>query len=809
MSIQSAKYIGAGLATISLAGTGVGIGTVFGALILGLSRNPSIGQQLFIYAILGFALTEAIALFGLMMSFLILFGCKCRLTVNFLPSKQKLWVRAPPFAEFNMFWKLKYRVFLIKGLNFYLSKKKHITIKNLNNYLGYKVNSNYILNLTEIIFWTYILIFFLQNVLRKNAKVLFATKFELEQNVFDSLVKNSELQFQLLKVFTKWVGGCLSNFSSTRWFYFFNRIKFYKECPDILILLEKKAADSLVTEAYTLQIPIISYTDFNGSDVHLSYLLFGGDLGLDSKRNNFFFFIYLLKNMLGLESSLKKKQLLVSLQKKTPYKQGFFRRKKNKAYQLFSGRAFNLWRSHLVFNVKLKLLSIKFQLIAKLLLRNFKINKHFFQKQSTLSYIKKLRSGSYTVSCKKNLRFFYIIERRILVILARIHITRIVLQDQIRFLILNGYVSVDNEVVLTPNYLAPHRSIIRILKTIPRGLSKVPKSLLLNNLRWFYNKRAKANKERVFWSLNKKQKPWSWPKKRVIRRRSPKIKVSQRRAGTNSNFRVIKKKRISLREKEIFVKLENKHKKIFTKMRTRTTSYFQEIRKRFQRFRWFNENRKLKIGRRVKLETPKFPIVFTRRVLSEIPKSFSRKLRKSPFLKKIKSFKWLVFFKLLNKNMFLEKKERNLLNSTRWNKHTQAKKKVLQSRFFRPKLLLFRQFKSHQYKKFFKKLTFNLRELPFQLQKIKKIKTQLLSRQRRLKRLRFEQSPGINRLSFFSLQFRKKKYKRNSSKSNSRQFFTNMWLIAFIFTKPKKIKKIWYSKLLTRRVLSFFCTNFW
>jgi len=68
------RFLGAGLATISLAGAGVGIGTVFGALILGFSRNPSLGKQLFIYAILGFALTEAIALFGLMMGFLILFG---------------------------------------------------------------------------------------------------------------------------------------------------------------------------------------------------------------------------------------------------------------------------------------------------------------------------------------------------------------------------------------------------------------------------------------------------------------------------------------------------------------------------------------------------------------------------------------------------------------------------------------------------------------------------------------------------------------------------------------------------------------
>jgi F-type H+-transporting ATPase subunit c len=72
--LQGAKFIGAGLATIALAGSGVGIGTVFGALIIGLSRNPAVGKQLFIYAILGFALTEAIALFGLMVAFLILFG---------------------------------------------------------------------------------------------------------------------------------------------------------------------------------------------------------------------------------------------------------------------------------------------------------------------------------------------------------------------------------------------------------------------------------------------------------------------------------------------------------------------------------------------------------------------------------------------------------------------------------------------------------------------------------------------------------------------------------------------------------------
>jgi F-type H+-transporting ATPase subunit c len=70
---EGAKLIGAGCATIALAGAGAGIGIVFGSFISSVARNPSLTKVLFGYAILGFALTEAIALFALMMAFLILF----------------------------------------------------------------------------------------------------------------------------------------------------------------------------------------------------------------------------------------------------------------------------------------------------------------------------------------------------------------------------------------------------------------------------------------------------------------------------------------------------------------------------------------------------------------------------------------------------------------------------------------------------------------------------------------------------------------------------------------------------------------
>jgi F-type H+-transporting ATPase subunit c len=73
MLLQAAQKIGAGLATSGLAGAGIGIGLIFAALILGTSRNPNLKKDLFSIAILGFALTEAIALFSLMVAFLILF----------------------------------------------------------------------------------------------------------------------------------------------------------------------------------------------------------------------------------------------------------------------------------------------------------------------------------------------------------------------------------------------------------------------------------------------------------------------------------------------------------------------------------------------------------------------------------------------------------------------------------------------------------------------------------------------------------------------------------------------------------------
>lgn len=70
---KAIKTMGAGLACSGLIGAGVGIGLVFGSLIKAFAVNPRLKNQLFAYAILGFALAEAIGLLALMMACIILY----------------------------------------------------------------------------------------------------------------------------------------------------------------------------------------------------------------------------------------------------------------------------------------------------------------------------------------------------------------------------------------------------------------------------------------------------------------------------------------------------------------------------------------------------------------------------------------------------------------------------------------------------------------------------------------------------------------------------------------------------------------
>jgi F-type H+-transporting ATPase subunit c len=74
MDPTAAKYIGAGIACIGMGGAGIGVGIIFGNYLAAALRNPSAAQGQFGNLIFGFAITEALGIFSLLIALLLLFG---------------------------------------------------------------------------------------------------------------------------------------------------------------------------------------------------------------------------------------------------------------------------------------------------------------------------------------------------------------------------------------------------------------------------------------------------------------------------------------------------------------------------------------------------------------------------------------------------------------------------------------------------------------------------------------------------------------------------------------------------------------
>ena len=71
---EMGKYIGAGLACLGMLGAAVGVGNIFGSFLQGAMRNPSAAQSQFGNLIFGFAVTEALGIFSLLIAILLLFA---------------------------------------------------------------------------------------------------------------------------------------------------------------------------------------------------------------------------------------------------------------------------------------------------------------------------------------------------------------------------------------------------------------------------------------------------------------------------------------------------------------------------------------------------------------------------------------------------------------------------------------------------------------------------------------------------------------------------------------------------------------
>ncbi|MEQ8655623.1 MAG: F0F1 ATP synthase subunit C [Kiloniellales bacterium] len=73
MEAEAAKLIGAGLAAMGMIGAGIGVGNVWSSFFSAIARNPASKDEIGANIWIGFAVTEAIALFALLISLMLLF----------------------------------------------------------------------------------------------------------------------------------------------------------------------------------------------------------------------------------------------------------------------------------------------------------------------------------------------------------------------------------------------------------------------------------------------------------------------------------------------------------------------------------------------------------------------------------------------------------------------------------------------------------------------------------------------------------------------------------------------------------------
>lgn len=74
MDLETARLFAASIALLPLFGVGLGLGHIFASYNEAVGRNPSAAEILDKKFFLTFALTEALAIFALVVSLIILFG---------------------------------------------------------------------------------------------------------------------------------------------------------------------------------------------------------------------------------------------------------------------------------------------------------------------------------------------------------------------------------------------------------------------------------------------------------------------------------------------------------------------------------------------------------------------------------------------------------------------------------------------------------------------------------------------------------------------------------------------------------------
>lgn len=121
------------------------------------------------------------------------------------------------------------------------------------------------------------------------------------------------------------------------------------------------------------------------------------------------------------------------------------------------------------FRVRFKNLSMRANLISKLLLRYCKFKEDLFSKHSGLVFMTKFRKVNYLFSSGITTNFLFLLERRLQTVVWRLFILKTGKLPGVRNLILGGFIKIDNLLIKNPSFLVKQESLVRFTKEPPRA----------------------------------------------------------------------------------------------------------------------------------------------------------------------------------------------------------------------------------------------------------------------------------------------------------------------------------------------------
>ena len=94
------KLMAGAIANCAFLGVAVGVGIIYGSLLISIGRNPSQRDELIRYAFIGFSLVEVSGLIGLVISLILLFGFRADVNLDQMWIQELTSLRVPLSLRF-------------------------------------------------------------------------------------------------------------------------------------------------------------------------------------------------------------------------------------------------------------------------------------------------------------------------------------------------------------------------------------------------------------------------------------------------------------------------------------------------------------------------------------------------------------------------------------------------------------------------------------------------------------------------------------------------------------------------------------